>query len=170
VQHRIFEDLVQGVVAECLRTQEQQLLQLTSTNESTRSSKRRALTQKKFLKEDPWRKRSSKLQCSKAPYSFGEAFLSAVCNNAALCSAQEAKATGGKERRELGDSAPAPPSLRGDYSSSVSWKLKVLLECNNNNAVRECYNIRVVISSSTCKCNNTHTHSPTQSSIIANTA
>jgi hypothetical protein len=122
-EYRIFEDLVQGVFAECLRTQEQLLLQLTSTNESTRSSNRGTLTQKKFLKEDPWPKRSSKLRCSKAPSSFGEAFLSAVCNNAALCSAQEAKATGGKERDEPGDSAPAPPSLRQDYSSSVSWKL-----------------------------------------------
>jgi hypothetical protein len=53
VEYRIFEDLVQGVFAECLRTQEQLLLQLTSTNESTRSSNRGTLTQKKFLKEDP---------------------------------------------------------------------------------------------------------------------
>jgi hypothetical protein len=53
VEYRILENLVQGVVAECLRTQEQQQLLLTSSNESTRSSNRGPLTQKKFLKEDP---------------------------------------------------------------------------------------------------------------------
>jgi len=38
----------------------------------------------------------------------------------------------------------------------------VLLECNNNNAVRECYNIRVVISSATTP---TPTHPPKAASL-----